>query len=362
MYTYRFLMACVLCPCVLVACSSGSEPEQEAAVAAKPKPSANTSQRLQQPIQRPVIIDAAGVATLTPVAEGESVGGVDILSDYLSEPNEVRAALRKSIPLKPNQILVFGTHHSKPQYLLSEFAENDLFAAANDLIINRVRSLKTVEPLSKDTYETTAQYQQRVAQRELRLQALTSKMQVDLEQLEAALNMLAHTLTISTSEYPGQYDEFRYDADHQALALTASYKNELSGHRKHYAVSQFSFAVSITPNDAKEIHRAIESSGWLGQANLGLVFNYNNQQLTLDRIILAPSNDLIYHFQPDVVTVKEFETEYGELIEGTMQQHRFSLHQAFPFKFGLSSYSKVKQAFTSPEPNLELSEPEEGVY
>ncbi|MDR7016093.1 hypothetical protein [Acinetobacter sp. 3657] len=360
MYTYRFLMASVLCSCVLVACSSASEPEQEAVVAPKPKPSANSSERLSHQTQSPVIVDAAEVAALTPMAEEEDVGAVQQLIVNLGEPDSRRQSIRKVLSLKPNQILVFGTHQSKPQYLLSEFAGNSLFATANDLIINRMRTLKTEHHLSKDAFESTAQYQQRVEQRLQRLQELTSQMPIDLEQLEAALNILAHPLMFSTSKSDDEKDGFYYDAENQTLYLTASYIREPSSRSKHNKVHQFSIVTSIASNEARDIYDAFISTG---QGKLGLVFNYHNQQLSLDRIIYPASYSVVYQFKPDVVTVKQFETIDGELVAGTMQQHRIPLHQAFPFKFGLSSYySKAKQPPTLPEANLEPSEPEEGVY
>lgn len=363
MYTYRFLMACVLGPCMLVACSSASEPEQEEVVVApKPKPSINSSQPLSNQTQSPVIVAAADVAALTLVAEGEDVGEVQHLIVDLEEPDIPDIGdkpLRKVLSLKPNQILVFGNHRSQPQFRLSEFAKNDLFATANDLIINRMRTLKTEHHLRKDPFESTAQYQQRVEQRLQRLQELTSQMPIDLEQLGAALNILADTLTVHMAESIDGNEGFRYDAENQILYLTASSIRELSRGRGHYKVHQFSFATSVASDDARDIYDDLISTG---QGKLGLVFNYNNQQLALDRIIYSVSYRNAYQFKPDVVTVKQFEIREGDLVAGTMQQHRIPLHQPFPFKFGLSSYYKAKQLSAAPELSHESSEPEEGIY
>lgn len=171
------LFVCVLGSFLLIGCGNKNASTE----VLRPDENAALSQRLE-PTQRPVLVEAKA---LQPFLNQQQLPEADVsgFRDYLHGQSGNRSALlqfREKLQLKPNQVLLLGIEKTN-QELLLEFPNNDLFASANDLVINHARMLKTPTGAGKGEFETTEQYQQRIQAEQGTLKKATAHLKLTLD-------------------------------------------------------------------------------------------------------------------------------------------------------------------------------------
>jgi hypothetical protein len=349
------LFVCVLGSFLLIGCGNKNASTE----VLRPDENAALSQRLE-PTHRPVLVEAKLIQPFLnqQLAEADVSG----FRDYLHAQEGNRSALqqfRDKLQLKANQILVLGVE--KPgQQSLQEFLNNDLFASANDLVINHARFLKTpVEGQGKGEFETTEQYQQRLHAENAKHKKLTAQVNVDLGRLEDALNYLAAPIPINVLS-PTAEDSAQYDVDRQVMHIQASSTTTADYYSS--VVSTLNLIFSASVKDAEIILGNLRDER--DKRNyLGFIFSVQQGQLRIDQVILYQhNNNDDRYLRLATINPSQLYLSTRPLIADESNQSRnskqpYPLQQKLPFQFGLKNYRDPEQQ--APEPLLESRPPTE---
>lgn len=350
------LFVCVLGSFLLIGCGNKNASTE----VLRPDENAALSQRLE-PTQRPVLVEAKA---LQPFINQQQLPEADVsgFRDYLHSQAGNRSALlqfRDKLQLKPNQILVLGVEKTSQQSLL-EFPNNDLFASANDLVINHARMLKTpVAGESKGEFETTEQYQQRLHAENAKHKKLTAQVNVDLGRLEDALNYLAAPIPINVLS-PTAEDSAQYDVDRQVMHIQASSTTTADYYSS--VVSTLNLIFSASVKDAEIILGNLRDER--DKRNyLGFIFSVQQGQLRIDQVILYQHNNnddrylRLATINPSQLYLSTRPLIADESNQSLNSKQPYPLQQKLPFQFGLKNYRDPEQQ--APEPILESRPPTE---
>lgn len=350
------LFVCVLGSFLLIGCGNKNASTE----VLRPDENAALSQRLE-PTQRPVLVEAKA---LQPFLNQQQLPEADVsgFRDYLHGQSGNRSALlqfREKLQLKPDQILLLGIE--KPnQELLLEFLNNDLFASANDLVINHARILKTpVAGAGKGEFETTEQYQQRIQAEQGTLKKATAHLKVDLGRLEDALNYLAYPIPINVLS-PSSEDSAQYDADRQVMHIQASSTNAAGYYDS--TISKLNLVFSASPKDAEIILGNLRDER--DKRNyLGFILSMQQGQLVLEQAILYQHNNnddrylRLATINPSQLYLTTRPLNADESNNNLNAEQPYPLHQKLSFQFGLKQYHPPEQQ--QAEPELEVRPPTE---
>ena len=350
------LFVCVLGSFLLIGCGNKNASTE----VLRPDENAALSQRLA-PTHRPVLVEAKAIQ---PFLNQQQLPESDVsgFRDYLHGQSGNRSALlqfREKLQLKPNQILVLGIE--KPnQELLLEFLNNDLFASANDLVINHARMLKTpVAGESKGEFETTEQYQQRIQAEQGTLKKATAHLNVELGRLEDALNYLAYPIAINVLS-PSTEDSAQYDADRQVMHIQASSTNAAGYYDS--TVSKLNLVFSASAKDAEIILGNLRDER--DKRNyLGFILSMQQGQLVLEQAILYQHNNnddrylRLATINPSQLYLTTRPLNADESNKALNSEQPYPLQQKLPFQFGLKQYHPPEQQHA--EPKLEVRPPTE---
>lgn len=350
------LFVCVLGSFLLIGCGNKNASTE----VLRPDENAALSQRLE-PTHRPVLVEAK---LIQPFLNQQQLSEADVsgFRDYLHAQEGNRSALqqfRDKLQLKANQILVLGVE--KPgQQSLKEFLNNDLFATANDLVINHARFLKTpVEGQSKGEFETTEQYQQRLQVENAKLKKLTAQVNVDLGRLEDALNYLAAPIPINVLS-PTAEDSAQYDVDRQVMHIQTSSTTTADYYSS--VVSTLNLIFSASVKDAEIILGNLRDER--DKRNyLGFIFSVQQGQLRIDQVILYQHNNnddrylRLATINPSQLYLSTRPLIADESNQSLNSKQPYPLQQKLPFQFGLKNYRDPEQQ--APEPILESRPPTE---
>ena len=339
------LFVCVLGSFLLIGCGN----KQASTESLHPDENAALSQRLE-PSQRPILIEAKA---FKPFLRSEQDIGSDVsgFRKYIHQND--RAALlklRTKLQLKPDQLLVIGQGQSSGTLILSDFLQNDLFASANDLVINHVRSLKTPTiGEGKGEFETTEQYQQRQQAEQAKLKKITANLHVDIGRLEDALNYLSAPIRFKVNT-TSQGGFANYDADRQLVYLQSL--SPTDGYMKHPPTLNLVFSAS--PENAELIINQLKND-FNERNRLGFVFRMQQGQLLIDRLIVYQS-DVDDSYYSSVMTIDPVQLYLAESVVGRADDAQqpavlpFPLKQKLPFQFGFKHYHDPD--LSKPEPVL----------
>ena len=349
------LFVCVLGSFLLIGCGNKNASTE----VLRPDENAALSQRLE-PTQRPVLVEAKA---LQPFLNQQQLPEADVsgFRDYLHGQSGNRTALlqfREKLQLKPNQVLLLGIEKTN-QELLLEFPNNDLFASANDLVINHARMLKTPTGAGKGEFETTEQYQQRIQAEQGTLKKATAHLKVDLGRLEDALNYLAYPIPINVLS-PSSEDSAQYDADRQVMHIQASSTNAAGYYDS--TVSKLNLVFSASPKDAEIILGNLRDER--DKRNyLGFILSMQQGQLVLEQAILYQHNNnddrylRLATINPSQLYLSTRPLNADESNKNLNTEQPYPLQQKLPFLFGLKHYRNPQQQ--PPEPELEVRPPTE---
>ena len=349
------LFVCVLGSFLLIGCGNKNSSTE----VLSPDENVALSQRLE-PTHRPVLVEAKA---LQPFLNQQQLPEADVsgFRDYLHAQSGNRSALlqfREKLQLKPNQILVLGIEKPSQQSLL-EFPKNDLFASANDLVINHARMLKTpVTGESKGEFETTEQYQQRIQAEQATLKKATANLNVDLGRLEDALNYLAYPIAINVLS-PSSEDSAQYDADRQVMHIQASSTNAAGYYDS--TVSKLNLVFSASPKNA-EIILGNLSDERDKRNYLGFILSMQQGQLVLEQAIIYQHNNndrylRLATINPSQLYLTTRPLNADESNKNLNSEQPYSLKQKLSFQFGLKHYRNPEQQ--QAEPELEVRPPTE---
>ncbi|GAB01604.1 MULTISPECIES: hypothetical protein [Acinetobacter] len=349
------LFVCVLGSFLLIGCGNKNASTE----VLRPDENAALSQRLE-PTQRPVLVEAKA---LQPFLNQQQLPEADVsgFRDYLHGQSGNRTALlqfREKLQLKPNQVLLLGIEKTN-QELLLEFPNNDLFASANDLVINHARMLKTPTGAGKGEFETTEQYQQRIQAEQGTLKKATAHLKVDLGRLEDALNYLAYPIPINVLS-PSSEDSAQYDADRQVMHIQASSTNAAGYYDS--TVSKLNLVFSASPKDAEIILGNLRDER--DKRNyLGFILSMQQGQLVLEQAILYQHNNnddrylRLATINPSQLYLSTRPLNADESNKNLNTEQPYPLQQKLPFLFGLKHYRNPEQQ--QAEPELEVRPPTE---
>ncbi|KKW79931.1 hypothetical protein AAV96_06635 [Acinetobacter sp. AG1] len=350
------LFVCVLGSFLLIGCGNKNASTE----VLRPDENAALSQRLA-PTHRPVLVEAKAIQ---PFLNQQQLPESDVsgFRDYLHGQSGNRSGLlqfREKLQLKPNQILLLGIE--KPnQELLLEFLNNDLFASANDLVINHARMLKTpVAGESKGEFETTEQYQQRIQTEQGTLKKATAHLNVELGRLEDALNYLAYPIAINVLS-PSSEDSAQYDADRQVMHIQASSTNAAGYYDS--TVSKLNLVFGASAKDAEIILGNLRDER--DKRNyLGFILSMQQGQLVLEQAILYQHNNdddrylRLATINPSQLYLTTHPLNADESNKALNSEQPYPLKQKLPFQFGLKQYHPPEQQ--QAEPKLDVRPPTE---
>lgn len=251
--------------------------------------------------------------------------------------------LRNTLALNNDQILVIG--HTGQQFPAFSFALGDDYSlrAAHDTAINYIRSTMQVIPPQKDQFESTEQYQQRIQALQNELDIKNANLNYDLKLLEISLNAISgQSLFMSSSYTPndrpsGTIDNFvYYDADSKQL---------------HFENMNFAsdLIVNFTAPSTPELAQKIITAS--GQKYVGYIFNFNQNKLTLDSLVIyqasttqtGSANESIAILEPSTMS---FQRKHFNGIENArLKKFDIPLKKPINFDFTLDNYTPIENVF-----------------
>lgn len=251
--------------------------------------------------------------------------------------------LRNTLALNNNQVLVIG--HTGQQFPAFSFALGDDYSlrAAHDTAINYIRSTMQVTPPQKDQFESTEQYQQRIQTLQNQQDTKNAHLNYDLKLLEISLNATSSQSLFMPSSYTpndrpsGPIDNFvYYDADSKQL---------------HFEDMNFSsdLIVNFKAPSTPELAQKIITAG--GQKYVGYVFNFNQNKLALDSLVIyqanttqtGSSNEPIARLEPSTMS---FQRKHFNGIENArLKKFDVALKKPINFDFTLNNYTPIEKVF-----------------
>lgn len=169
--------------------------------------------------------------------------------------------------LAPDQIFVIGNQNHDPQdnYLFIDMTNDEYFKYSNNMAINNIRYMKAPHIEPKQEFEKTQDYEARV---QLEKQNAESKVtDYDVKLLEQVLNRSVRDIYLSHSNA-----SYEYDADHEQM--TVRYGQDI----RSVVFMESEVVFKVQPELAKQIAEHFI------QLRLGYVFNFKNNQLSLNGI------------------------------------------------------------------------------
>ena len=268
--------------------------------------------------------------------------------------------------LAPDQIFVIGNQNHDPQdnYLFIDLTNDEYFKYSNNMAINNIRYMKAPHIEPKQEFEKTQDYEARVQQEKQNAESKVTD--YDLKLLEQVLNRSVRDIYLSHSNA-----SYEYDADHEQM--TVRYGQDI----RSVVFMESEVVFKVQPELAKQIAEHFI------QLRLGYVFNFKNNQLSLNGIFFyfnQPGNhdrrrnnivDVMYVspvFKPlsfkqrSVVELarKSVDDAFAQL--KTMPFQDVSHAPVWNFKFGLDNYLSPETLLQKyPKPVIP-EEPEELDY
>lgn len=171
------------------------------------------------------------------------------------------------LSLAPNQIFVIGNQNHDPQdnYLFIDLTNDEYFKYSNNMAINNIRYMKAPNIKPKQEFEKTQDYEARVQQEKQNAESKVTD--YDLKLLEQVLNRSVRDIYLSHSNA-----SYEYDADHEQM--TVRYGQDI----RSVVFMESEVVFKVQPELAKQIAEHFI------QLRLGYVFNFKNNQLSLNGI------------------------------------------------------------------------------
>jgi hypothetical protein len=175
--------------------------------------------------------------------------------------------IHPQLNLAPNQIFVIGNQNHDPQdnYLFIDLTNDEYFKYSNNMAINNIRYMKAPSIEPKQEFEKTQDYEARVQQE--KQNAVSKVTDYDLKLLEQTLNRSVRDIYL---RYP--YASYEYDADHEQMRVR--YGQDI----RSVVFMESEAVFKVQPELAKQI------ADYFTQLRLGYVFNFKNNQLSLNGI------------------------------------------------------------------------------
>ena len=169
--------------------------------------------------------------------------------------------------LAPDQIFVIGNQNHDPQdnYLFIDLTNDEYFKYSNNMAINNIRYMKAPNIKPKQEFEKTQDYEARVQQEKQNAESKVTD--YDLKLLEQVLNRSVRDIYLSHSNA-----SYEYDADHEQM--TVRYGQDI----RSVVFMESEVVFKVQPELAKQIAEHFI------QLRLGYVFNFKNNQLSLNGI------------------------------------------------------------------------------
>ena len=169
--------------------------------------------------------------------------------------------------LAPDQIFVIGNQNHDPQdnYLFIDMTNDEYFKYSNNMAINNIRYMKAPHIEPKQEFEKTQDYEARVQQEKQNAESKVTD--YDLKLLEQVLNRSVRDIYLSHSNA-----SYEYDADHEQM--TVRYGQDI----RSVVFMESEVVFKVQPELAKQIAEHFI------QLRLGYVFNFKNNQLSLNGI------------------------------------------------------------------------------
>lgn len=169
--------------------------------------------------------------------------------------------------LGPDQIFVIGNQNHDPQdnYLFIDLTNDEYFKYSNNMAINHIRYMKAPHIEPKQEFEKTQDYEARVQQEKQNAESKVTD--YDLKLLEQVLNRSVRDIYLSHSNA-----SYEYDADHEQM--TVRYGQDI----RSVVFMESEVVFKVQPELAKQIAEHFI------QLRLGYVFNFKNNQLSLNGV------------------------------------------------------------------------------
>jgi hypothetical protein len=169
--------------------------------------------------------------------------------------------------LAPDQIFVIGNQNHDPQdnYLFIDMTNDEYFKYSNNMAINNIRYMKAPHIEPKQEFEKTQDYEARVQQEKQNAESKVTD--YDLKLLEQVLNRSVRDIYLSHSNA-----SYEYDADHEQM--TVRYGQDI----RSVVFMESEVIFKVQPELAKQIAEHFI------QLRLGYVFNFKNNQLSLNGV------------------------------------------------------------------------------
>ena len=169
--------------------------------------------------------------------------------------------------LAPDQIFVIGNQNHDPQdnYLFIDLTNDEYFKYSNNMAINNIRYMKAPHIEPKQEFEKTQDYEARVQQEKQNAESKVTD--YDLKLLEQVLNRSVRDIYLSHSNA-----SYESDADHEQM--TVRYGQDI----RSVVFMESEVVFKVQPELAKQIAEHFI------QLRLGSVFNFKNNQLSLNGI------------------------------------------------------------------------------
>ena len=169
--------------------------------------------------------------------------------------------------LAPDQIFVIGNQNHDPQdnYLFIDMTNDEYFKYSNNMAINNIRYMKAPHIEPKQEFEKTQDYEARVQQEKQNAESKVTD--YDLKLLEQVLNRSVRDIYLSHSNA-----SYEYDADHEQM--TVRYGQDI----RSVVFMESEVVFKVQPELAKQIAEHFI------QLRLGYVFNFKNNQLSLNGV------------------------------------------------------------------------------
>ncbi|MCL6245954.1 MULTISPECIES: hypothetical protein [Acinetobacter] len=169
--------------------------------------------------------------------------------------------------LAPDQIFVIGNQNHDPQdnYLFIDLTNDEYFKYSNNMAINNIRYMKAPHIEPKQEFEKTQDYEARMQQEKQNAESKVTD--YDLKLLEQVLNRSVRDIYLSHSNA-----SYKYDADHEQM--TVRYGQDI----RSVVLMESEVVFKVQPELAKQIAEHFI------QLRLGYVFNFKNNQLSLNGV------------------------------------------------------------------------------
>jgi len=266
--------------CILLiglgACSSKDHPKNDSAVEGQ---TAASSEALQNDIAASTVI--APKAQISPDQSLRELQLSDILAYHQiryptkweiegvgeSTFNGNYDLIYPQLNLAPDQIFVIGNQNHDPQdnYLFIDLTNDEYFKYSNNMAINHIRYMKAPHIEPKQEFEKTQDYEARVQQEKQNAESKVTD--YDLKLLEQVLNRSVRDIYLSHSNA-----SYEYDPDHEQM--TVRYGQDI----RSVVFMESEVVFKVQPELAKQIAEHFI------QLRLGYVFNFKNNQLSLNGV------------------------------------------------------------------------------